>query len=201
LWRQEPRAKDHGPGEHEYEKGVQLLKQCLDTSPNAPRIKTEVYLEGWPQNATVLEDAATILFYCDGSDRDEKAHPLLTDNRLETIGRLMKRGVGLMAIHYAVFVPSKRGGEQFLDWIGGYFDYENGSTPNKWFSKIETKTYRVMPSSTDHALTRGVKPFDVREEFYFNMRTRNQDAHWKPVLTFAPERADSTAAVAWSIDA
>ena len=64
-----------------------------------------------------------MLFYCDGSDHDEQAHPLLRDKHLETMQKLMDRGVGFVAVHYTVFVPAKRGGEQFLDWIGGYFDY------------------------------------------------------------------------------
>src|SRR5689334_18878966 len=70
-------TKSHGPGEHEYEKGVKLLKHCLDTSPNLKGFKTEVYLDGWPKNEKVLEDAATILLFSDGSDRKEQAHPLL----------------------------------------------------------------------------------------------------------------------------
>src|SRR5205814_9849179 len=128
--------------------------------PNVRGVKTQIYLEGWPQDERALEDAATILFYCDGSDRDEKVHPLLRGSRLETIGRLMKRGVGLMAIHYTVFVPTMRGGERFLDWIGGYFDYESGSAPNKWFSKIETRTYQITTATPLHPIIRGMKPFE-----------------------------------------
>jgi hypothetical protein len=150
--------KSHGPGDHEYEKGVELLKRCFDTSPNTKGIRTEVYLNGWPQDASVLDEAATILFYCDGSDRDEKAHPLLRDNRIETIDRLMKRGVGFVAIHYAVFIPSKNGGEQYLDWMGGYFDYENGTAANKWYSKIETKEYQVSLPAPEHPIVRSRCP-------------------------------------------
>ena len=29
-------TKSHGPGHHEYEQGARLLRQCLDSSPNAP---------------------------------------------------------------------------------------------------------------------------------------------------------------------
>src|SRR5262245_30764637 len=67
-------TKSHGPGDHEYEKGVKLLKHCLDTSPNVKDVRTEVVLDGWPNNPATLDDADTILLYCDGSDREEKAH-------------------------------------------------------------------------------------------------------------------------------
>ena len=29
-------------------------------------------------------------------------HPLIMDNRLETMGKLMRKGVGLVCLHYAV---------------------------------------------------------------------------------------------------
>ena len=130
----------------------------------------------------MLDEAATILFYCDGSDRNEKAHPLLYDNRIATIDRLMKRGVGFVAIHYAVFVPSKNGGEQYLDWMGGYFDYENGAAVNKWYSKIETKEYQVSLPVPEHPIVRGVQPFQIKEEYYFNMRSGKTIDGW-PILT------------------
>ena len=192
--------KSHGPGDHEYEKGVELLKRCLDNSPSAKGIRTEVYLNGWPQNPGVLDDAATILFYCDGSDRDEKAHPLLYGNRMETLDRLMKRGAGFVAIHYAVFVPSKNGGEQYLDWMGGYFDYENGTAANNWYSKIETKEYQISFPMPEHPIVHGVQPFQVKEEYYFNLRFRENDRRLAPILTFGSDKSDLTSVVAWAIE-
>ena len=37
----------------------------------------------------------------------------------------MDRGVGLCVLHYTVFVPTNKGGRQFQDWVGGYFDYRD----------------------------------------------------------------------------
>jgi hypothetical protein len=41
---------------------------------------------------------------------------------LEEMDALMKRGVGLACIHYAVEIPKGQPGKYFLDWIGGYFE-------------------------------------------------------------------------------
>ncbi|MBI3852968.1 MAG: ThuA domain-containing protein [Verrucomicrobia bacterium] len=192
-------TKSHGPGDHEYEKGVKLLKHCLDSSPNVKGLQMEIHLNGWPKDPAVLEDADTILIYCDGSDHDEKAHPLLIGDRMTTIDRLMKRGVGFMAIHYAVFIPSKKGGDQYLDWLGGYFDYEHGPAANKWFSKIETKIYAVHPATPTHPIARGLEPFEVKEEYYFNMRFREPDARRIPILTFGRDDSDSASVIAWAV--
>jgi len=143
-------TKSHGPGEHEYEKGMRLLKDSLENSKVISGIETELALDGWPSDESILDRAATIVLYSDGSDHGEYAHPLLRGDHLKKLAKQMERGAGLVSIHYAIFVPGKRGGPEFLDWLGGYFDYETGSGPNKWFSKIELRDYSVRPLSANH---------------------------------------------------
>jgi hypothetical protein len=202
--------KSHGPGEHEYEKGARLLKHCLDTSPNVKGVKTEVILNGWPEDPKVLDDADTIFLFCDGSDRDEKAHPLLHGDRLEQLGKLMSRGCGLVCIHYTVFVPTDRGGKQFQDWIGGYFDYDShlaaggrgGTGRPQWYSQLGHAKTDSTFLSLDHPISRGCKPFTTKTEYYWKMRFRENDDRLTPILTFDPKKAappvrDSL--VAWAI--
>src|SRR5262249_45521534 len=140
------------------------------------------------------------LLFSDGSDRKEQAHPLLIGKRLKTMQRLMDRGVGLVAIHYTVFVPSKRGGEQFLDWIGGYFDYENGPKPGSWYSKIQTITAKAVPASPKHPICRGLKPFQLKEEFYYNIRFRPKDKRRTPILLVPIPGEMRTQVVAWVVE-
>ena len=192
-------AKSHGPGEHEYEKGVRLLKLCLDSSPNLHGYSTEVITDGWPRDEKVFDNAATVLFYCDGSDHDEQAHPLLRDKHLETMQKLMDRGVGFVAVHYTVFVSAKRGGEQFLDWAGGYFDYQSGEKPTGWYSKIKNCTAKVGPAAPEHPVSRGLKPFELREEFYYNMRFRPDDMRLTPILSAAIPQ-EKPQVVAWAVE-
>src|SRR4051794_39864305 len=64
-----PRDKDHPPGTHEYEKSVRLLKHCIDNSPDVKGVKTEVHLNGWPDDPRTLDDADTIVLVSSGSDR------------------------------------------------------------------------------------------------------------------------------------
>ena len=128
----------HPAGTHEYELSVRLLKRCLETASNVSGVKAEVHFGGWPRDAKTLDDADTIVVLSDGADRNEQDHPLLVGDRLQVLKKQMDRGCGLVAIHWTVFVPRQHGGDEFLEWIGGYFDYESGSAANKWFSKIQT---------------------------------------------------------------
>src|SRR5437763_373957 len=75
--------KSHGPGEHEYELGSRFLARCIETSPDLRGWRTEVHLYGWPENPETLNDADSIVVYCDGSDHSEADHPLLSGDRLQ----------------------------------------------------------------------------------------------------------------------
>lgn len=160
----------HGPGDHEFNAGVLLLKKCLDRLPG---VTATAHLNGWPKDPQAFDGAATILFFMDGGG----GHPIIKDDHLQIIGNLMKKGVGLACVHYAVEVPKDKGGPEFLDWIGGY--YETGfSTNPHWDAEIKT-----LPQ---HPVTRGVRPFTVRDEWYYNIRFRNDTNQLTPLLVATP---------------
>ncbi|MCL5097160.1 MAG: ThuA domain-containing protein [Candidatus Omnitrophica bacterium] len=190
----------HPRGVHEYEKDVCWLQYALDTSPNTHGIKTEVHFNGWPRNPATLEDADTIVLIGDGSDRGEQAHPFLVSNRLEVIERQMKRGCGLVALHYSTFVPKARAGDKFLDWIGGYFDYESGPPPQHWYSKIKVATVNVSPGAPNHPICRGLESYQLTEEFYYNIRFRENDPRLTPILLAPIPGESQPQAVAWAVE-
>jgi hypothetical protein len=163
----------HGPGEHEHRAGCLLLKSCLD---KVSGISATVYSNGWPENPdTAFSGASTVLIYSDGGG----GHPFLQDDRLQTIGDLMKKGVGLVCIHYAVEPTKERGEKEFLDWMGGCFEINRSVNPT-WLADFKT-----LPQ---HPIASGVKPFSIRDEWYFFMRFCDGMQGVTPILTaVAPE--------------
>jgi putative heme-binding domain-containing protein len=195
-----PLDKSHPPGTHEYEKSVRLLKHCLDTSPNVKGVRSEAHLGGWPADPRTLDDADTIVLIASGSDRREQDHPLLVGDRLRVIERQMKRGCGLVLIHWATFLPRDKAGALALDWVGGYFDYESGPPPQHWYSKIQVATTTARPATPDHPVCRGLAPFQLREEYYYHIRFRDHDPRLVPILkTPIPGEKDEQA-VAWAVE-
>jgi type 1 glutamine amidotransferase len=157
----------HGPGEHEHRAGCLLLKSCLDGMPG---ITSVVYSNGWPENPSqAFASAATVVIYSDGGG----GHPLLKDKRLDTIASLIRRGTGLCCIHYAVEPTQEKGEREFLDWIGGCFELNRSVNPT-WIADFE--------NPPDHPITRGVKPFKLRDEWYFYMRFREDMTGVTPIL-------------------
>jgi putative membrane-bound dehydrogenase-like protein len=160
----------HGPLAHEFNAGTLLLKKCLD---QVPGVNAVVYTNGWPSDPNAFDGAAAIFLFMDGGG----GHPILRDNRLQKIGALMREGVGLGCAHYAVEVPKERGGPEFLEWIGGY--YENAFSVNPMW----TPNFQSFP---DHPITRGVQPFSINDEWYFNMRFRPEMKGVTPILVAKP---------------
>ena len=190
----------HPPGTHEYELSARLLKHSLESASNVSGVKAEVHAGGWPRDPKTLDDADTIVVLSDGADRNPLDHPLLVGDRLQTLKKQMDRGCGLVAIHWTVFVPRKNGGEEFLEWIGGYFDFESGPAANKWFSKIQTAATSPRPATPAHPICRGVEPFELREEYYYNIRFRENDGRLVPILSTPIPGEAKEQVVAWAVE-
>ena len=160
----------HGPGQHEHRAGCLLLQSCL---ANVPGVTSVVVSNGWPADEGVFEDAAAVVVYCDGG----KNHPLLQGDRLKTIGALVEKGVGFVCLHYAVEPTRECGQKEFIDWMGGCFEIHWSVNPT-WIADFQT-----LPS---HPVTRGVKPFALRDEWYFHMRFRENMQAVTPLLSAVP---------------
>jgi type 1 glutamine amidotransferase len=161
----------HGPGAHEFNAGTKLLVQCLKEVPGVDPV---FVAGGWPEDEGVFQDAKAVVFFMDGGPK----HPMIQGDHLETIRGLMEKGVGLACLHYAVEVPKGTPGDALLDWLGGY--YESGySTNPHWTAEIKT-----LP---DHPITRGVRPFTILDEWYFNIRFRPDIKGITPILVARPD--------------
>ena len=144
----------HPPRMHEFRAGSLLLRKCL---ADVPGLVVEVHEMGWVQDEKSLDDADAVVIYADGG----KGHPALQAGRLERLQSLAAKGVGIGFMHYGVEVPADRGGPEFKRLVGGYYEHMFSCNPI-WEPKFET-----LP---DHPITRGVRPFQARDEWYFNRR-------------------------------
>lgn len=146
----------HPPRLHEFNAGVQLLTKCLQ---DVPGLHTDFVLNGWPEDESILEQADAIVFFMDGGGRHEVVQE--KGRRLKFIDGLAAKGVGLGFMHYGVEILADQASDEFKRWIGGH--YENMFSCNP----IWEPRFANLPK---HPITRGVKPFDIQDEWYFNMR-------------------------------
>ncbi|QOV88874.1 ThuA domain-containing protein [Humisphaera borealis] len=163
----------HPAGMHEFNAGVYVLSQCLKAVPD---LEVSVHRNHWVSDEKVLDDADALFIYSDG----RQGHPAVQGDHKEKVAKLMARGVGLMCAHYAVEVDPKQAGDEFKAWIGGHYEHEFSVNPI-WEPKFET-----FPN---HPISRGVKPFTAKDEWYFNMRFRPEMKGVTSILTATPSDA------------
>jgi hypothetical protein len=172
----------HPPLMHEFRAGSMLLQKRLE---GIPGLKTQLVTNGWPtkivdgkrvDDNAVFEGADAVFIYSDGGGN----HLAVRPERLEFLRGLMKKGVSLGCAHYAVEVLADKGGAEWKEWIGGY--YENSFSCNP----IWDADYKTLPV---HAITRGVKPFKTNDEWYFNMRFRDGKKGVSDILVATPSDA------------
>ncbi len=189
----------HPKHTHEYEKNVILLKHLLDTAANLDGLTVETHFRGWPDKPETLDDADTIVMISDGGDRNEANHPLYVGDRMKVLEKQMERGCGFVQFHWSTFNPS-RFHDQITEWVGGYFDYETGPEPRKWYSAIKTWDGPTTLGAPDHPISRGVKPFRVKEEFYYRIKFRDGDDRVTPILNTRPPDEEQDFAVGWAVE-
>ncbi len=206
--------KSHGPGQHEYERSVRLLKALLDRAPNLTGVETEIHFNGWPADSAALERADTIAFLSDGEHvtRTLEFHsPFLTEERMRMLDKQMKHGCGFVTFHFSTFATA-RYATQMLEWSGAYFDWEKGSgeggryglahddDTRNWHSVIRVAEADIELGAADHPVSRGVRPFHLKDEFYYQLAFRPGDRRLTPILrvpALAPLPQDQI--VAWAV--
>jgi hypothetical protein len=153
-----------GPGNHEFMAGSMLLARELNTFfPTAWAVVRSS--KNWPKDLSHAD--AVIIGLNHGGRAAEDAQ----------IFEAVRKGAGFMAIHFGVEVNKGKQGNNFADWMGGYF--ETFWSVNPWWQP----KFEKFP---DHPIAHGVKPFSVRDEWYYHMRFVDDLKGVTPILSDVP---------------
>lgn len=154
---------DHPYGSHMYLHTCRMLAECLRLNGLEAAVS-----DGWPKSETELRDVKTIVIYTSPA-----AELLLDGPQRDEVNRLMKKGVGLITIHWASSVKQEdfdRLGERWMSYLGGTWISNVGLSTNK----AELK--QLVPK---HPICRGWSPYELHDEYYLNP-TISKDA--RPLL-------------------
>jgi len=163
-------SPSHGYLEHEYRAGCLLLQNCL---ANTPGLRVTVISNDWPKDESVFVGVDAVFMFCTGGG----SHPAVKPERLKLLGGLMQKGVGFGTCHFGVEVEKDKGGAEFLQWQGGYFEMFWSVNPT-WEADFKT-----FPT---HPVAQGLKPFKIRDEWYYHMRFINDLQGVTPILSAVP---------------
>lgn len=146
---------DHPFGTHMYLHTCEMLGKCLALQKGV-EIET-VVSDGWPKDAKVLDGVSTIVVYTTPA-----AEFLLDAPHRDQVAALMKRGVGLVTIHWASSVRQEnfdRLGPMWLGYLGG-----------TWVSNVglHTGNSPLKQLAPKHPICRGWQEYDLHDEYYLN---------------------------------
>ncbi|MDH3584381.1 MAG: ThuA domain-containing protein [Phycisphaerae bacterium] len=159
----------HGPMKHEHRAGNMLLAKRL----NEANLNIDAIVlpeNGYPKDPSALEGAATIVVFCTG----HRGHVL--NPHLDGFDALMKKGTGVVMIHWATEAERGKPGSKFLEWMGGFCDL-NWSVNPHWTPKFK---------AVKHEIWNGVKPFSINDEWYYHMRFVEGMKGVTPILSDLP---------------
>ena len=159
----------HGRLAHEHRAGNMILAKGLNES-GLPIEAVVVPHYGYPKDESILNGADTIVVFCTGHG----GHVL--NPKLKQFDALMKKGIGVVMIHWATEAIKGDPGNKFLEWMGGFCDL-NWSVNPHW-----TPNFKVQK----HPIWNGVKPFSVNDEWYYHMRFVKDLKGVIPILTDVP---------------
>jgi hypothetical protein len=201
--------KDHGPmgnNRHEYLKDMAVLKYCIDNA-NLSGVRTRLF-NGKAPSMRILSTASAIVMESSGDRTPEETHALfpqdaLTDHktydsytldRLKQFDELMKKGAGLVAIHYTTWLNNETGRKYWLDWLGGVADYGQDD------SKVLVTKWSAKPVTAAHPILRGIKPWTYDQEEFFFKEKLPEDPRRTPLLTVTRPEGGDAELVSWAVE-
>lgn len=160
----------HRPREHEHNAGALFATRLLNEY-HGDKVLAVAYLNGWPADRSAFQNADAVVVQSDGGPR----HPAYW--HLRQIDYLRGRGVGVGMIHYAVEMTPDESNDTLIRATGGAFEVHWSVNPH-WDAE-----FAALP---DHPVARGVEPFEIRDEWYFNMRFLPEMEGVTPILSAVP---------------
>ncbi|MBX7168999.1 MAG: ThuA domain-containing protein [Pirellulales bacterium] len=174
--------RDHPYRTHEYLAVGRLLADCLRQSPGVEA----TVVDGWPRDPQACDGYAAVVLYTSAG-----GNLLLSGARRATAERLFASPAGFVALHWATAAEGAEVGPDYQAALGGRFSFE--------FSGLRVDQARLRFDLPDHPILRGIEPFELRDEYYLNLRFA--DGAQGLVTALLPQTAEQPALeqrIAWT---
>jgi type 1 glutamine amidotransferase len=168
---------EHPYGSHMYMHTCGVLAKCAELTPDVETVVSN----GWPKDAKTLEGVKSIVIYTSPA-----AEFLLEGPHRDQVDKLMKKGVGLVTIHWASSIYQKNLehlGPTWLSYLGGTW------VSNVGLSGGRSNLKQLIP---DHPICRGWQPYEIEDEYYLDPIIKQA----KPLLQ-VQERKGKDVIVGW----
>ena len=173
----------HPVSTHEYVAGQQILAKLLR---DVPQLKiTIVNADGdWPDGSAILDKADHCVLFVSEGAKWVNADP----SRREAFRRLAGRKGGLSVLHWGMGTRDAANIDPFVQLFGACH-----GGPDRKYKVLETK----CTPAADHPATKGIEPFELKDEFYYALKRDPENKALQPLLTARIDDQDEMVAWAW----
>jgi hypothetical protein len=173
----------HPVATHEYVAGQQVLAKLL---LDVPEVKISIVkADGdWPDGPAILDKTEHCVLFVSEGAKWVNADPA----RREAFRRLAGRKGGLSVLHWGMGTRDASNVDPFVQLFGACH-----GGPDRKYKVLET---RCTPA-TDHPATKGIEPFELKDEFYYALKRDPANQDLKPLLTARIDGQDEMVAWAW----
>lgn len=145
---------DHARNTHTYLSDCELLATCLRQTDGVETVVSN----GWPKDPAAVKDVTAIVLH-----NRLGGTMLFRGPHRRQVDEMLKRGVGLAAIHWGTGAETPEGGP-WLQAMGAWFNAEGDG-----FSRYLVQTSLLRQTDAKHPVCRGWHDFNLREEYYFQL--------------------------------
>ena len=172
----------HPPRTHEYIVGLKVLRKCLEPvgSLNISNVRAD---EPWTDGPGLIAKADGVVLFLSEGAKWAQADPA----RSEALNRLVKRGGGVVGLHWGLGTKDAANIAGFLKLAGGCH-----GGPDRKFGDVEVE---IKPNAK-HEIAAGVGPFKIRDEFYYRLKFAKM-GKLEPVMRIEIDGHEETIAWAW----
>ena len=197
---------------HRYIEDLTLLKECLVALEGDITFDVTLYVGERPPVGT-LDEVAAVVVHSSADRKLGEWHGLFPQNQdsagydaeyqqfLEDFDAQIARGMGLMVLHYSTWVDHPTAQARYLEWIGGHYQRGQSRVDGDQSTDGTTAIETVALARPDHPVLRGVTPWTTEAEYYYNLRFRDDDPRFTPLLTSdLPVDDPQTHTIAWCVE-
>lgn len=174
----------HPPQTHEYVAGLKIVAALLKKTPGL-EVTTVRADEPWRDGPALLDKADTVVVFLSEGAKWLGNSP----DRLAAFRKLAKRGGGLVVLHWGMGTREAKPIDAFVALFGGCH-----GGPERKYKVLNTEATVAEPT---HPVAAGLKPFPVRDEFYYTLKFPKSAKGLTPVLRVTIDGKAETVAWAW----
>lgn len=178
------RPDGHPKSTHEYMTGVRFIARCLQDRGHLQVIVVQAD-PPWNEGPELLDAADGVVLYLSEGAKWLSEDPA----RLAAFQRVAKRGGGLAVLHWGMGTKEAAPIENFVALFGAC----HGGPDRKY----KVGDFLISPIPLAHPVTRGLRPLNVHDELYYQLKRSPSIPGFTPLMTTRVQDVEYPVAWGW----